>query len=102
MADEAKPRTNAEKYPDLWKQFVALGEEEEAIRARSQKLRDERDALRARRAEIEVQEEELRARISAIELPRLGEIANQRAVLARAMGGRSTNDAPAPAPEAGS
>jgi hypothetical protein len=81
--------TNKEKYPDLWAQSERLKSEKAAIQERSAGLRSEREALRQKVAPLEAEMRDLDKQIKAIEGPRLFDIDNQIAALARAMGARS-------------
>jgi hypothetical protein len=84
--------TNKEKFPDLWAQSEKLKSEKAAIQERSAGLREQREVLRRKIAPLEAQTRELDKQIKAIELPRLFEIDNQIAALARAMGAKSVKN----------
>lgn len=86
--------SNADKYPDLWSKFQELQEEKAAILAKSGPLREERDALRAQMAPLEAQLRALDAEIKRVEQPRLFQVDNQIAALAKGMGGKRMSDAP--------
>src|SRR5687768_4365930 len=81
-----------EKYPELRAAYKRLESEKEKLQAKSAPLRKRRDALRDKLSKDEVELRELNQKIAKIERPRMGEIDNQLAGLARAMGGRSLSE----------
>jgi predicted nuclease with TOPRIM domain len=84
------------EFPELQVVFEKLMKEKEALVAKAKPFRDERDRLRAQMAPLEEKEREAIKKYRAIEQPRMAEIDNQLAALARATGGRSLNGAGAP------
>jgi len=84
----------SQKYPELWKQKQALEEEKAAILEQSAPIREARKTLQQQIAELMAQDAELGEQIVAIERPRLVEVKNQIAALARAMGARSLKAEP--------
>jgi hypothetical protein len=80
------------EYPELKTVFDALMKEKEALVAKAKPFRDKRDALRAQMAPLEEQERAAIKGYRGIEQPRMAEIDNQLAAIARATGGRSTSD----------
>lgn len=86
-----KKKTAKEKYPELWAQFEKLQAEKAKLDAVVAPLRDKRDAVVAEMAPLEAKARELAKEIKQ-HLPRLGELDQQLAALARAMGGKSMSD----------
>lgn len=81
-----------EKYPELMAMMQKLRSERKQIEEAAAPSRRVREQLVS---QIQPLEEELRrvdAQIASIERPRLGEIDNQIAALARSMGGRAMSD----------
>lgn len=77
---------------DLKKMLATLQAEKDEILSRSIPLRAERDALIAEMAPLLAKEKEIIQQYLAIERPRLSELDNQIAALAKAMGGRSLSN----------
>lgn len=82
--------TKAEKYPVLWAEFQKLQAEREAILATHEPLRADQEALRRQQDALREQEQSLVDKIKR-DRPRLTDIDNQLAGLARAMGGEALN-----------
>jgi uncharacterized coiled-coil DUF342 family protein len=80
------------KYPEIQAAFDKLGGEREKLVAKAAPLRKRRDALVAKIQPLEAELRDLNQQIAKVERPRLAEIDNQRAALARAMGARSLSD----------
>jgi chromosome segregation ATPase len=94
-AEEAR----AAKYPTLHKMSKKLEGDREALLKKSAPLRERRDALDEQIQPLLAEQRDLNKKIHAIERPKLGEIDNELAGLARAMGARSLAN-PEPAAEA--
>lgn len=85
---------NDEKYPDIWDQFQKLIAEQEAIESQTAPLRKERDGLLVEMQPIQEKVKGLTARIKEIQGTRYIEVLNQKAALAKAMGGRQMSQPP--------
>jgi uncharacterized coiled-coil DUF342 family protein len=60
-----------------------------SLTAKSDPLRKQREDVRAKLAPLEAQLRDISAKINAVERPALGEIDNELAAIARALGARS-------------
>lgn len=80
---------DTEKYPELRAVSDALRAEKEGLLVQTKALRKQRDAVKQKINELQQQDRELTAQIRAVELPRMVDIDNQLAALARATGARS-------------
>lgn len=78
---------NAEKYPDLWEQFNGLIKEQEKIEAATSSLIDKRQVLLIEMEPIKLKIADLTTQIKVIEGDRYVDVLNQKAALAKAMGG---------------
>lgn len=81
-----------EKHPELRKIFSVLSAEKAAIVAKSSPLRAKYDKLVEQIQPLELEARKISEQFHAIERPRLGEIDNQLAALAKGMGGRALSD----------
>lgn len=72
-----------------------LEREAAAIEAKAAPLREKRDALRAKLQPLEAEERELNAQIKALEQPRLSNVKNELAAVARSLGAKSIQAASA-------
>ena len=77
-------------YPELKAVFDKLMAEKEVIRARVADDRREYTKLREQMGPLQARAHVLKQKIRNAEQPRLGEIDNQLAAIARAAGGRGT------------
>lgn len=83
--------SNKPKYPELHEQLTKLNAEKAELEKVVNPLREKRDALVASMAPLEKQARDLADEIKKYK-PRLAELDTQISALARAMGGKSTND----------
>jgi len=77
------------KFPELWNLFQELQAEKEALRSKSQPIRDKRDKLQEKLQPIEDEMRELAKQFKAIEGTRMFELDQQIGAIARAMGGKT-------------
>ena len=78
-----------EEFPALKAIFDQLNEEKRGLVEQVRPLREEYDKLGEQIAPLEDRRRELAKQFRAIEQPKLADLDNQLAVLARGMGGRS-------------
>lgn len=71
-------------YPEIYEMFKKLAHEKEAIRKKSQPLRDKYDKLSLEISKLQAEQKELSDKFHAIEKPRLAEIDNHLSRLALA------------------
>lgn len=84
-----------DKYPTLAPLVKKLEEEKESILKRSEPYRQKREELVSKIQPLEAELRKVDKEIQKIERPRLPMISNELGALAKAMGGRSMNEAPA-------
>lgn len=79
-------------YPELKAVFDKLTEEQTSLREQSADLWSRYNELQESITPMQNEMRDLQQQIQGIERPRLGQIADQLAAIARAIGGRSTSD----------
>ena len=86
---------SSSKYPELTAVLNALAAERKAILDRTASLRAEHDKILTDIAPLLARARELEKAFRAVEMPRLGEIDNQVAALAKVLGARAVGTEPA-------
>lgn len=90
---EPKKLTNAEKFPAIWKQFLELKAQRDALEKELAPARAEYDQERALAAPHEAKARAIYNERIKSHMPTMALLDQQLSALARAMGGKSTNDA---------